>query len=149
MGLFLSAPVHAMQTFGLPCLSFGSVKATILPNNLPLCSYISTWDVTLPFFSSTVFHLPTGDSAATTEPAPSRTIKDMKKLNCFILSPLRLTFFFESENPTAISLGFWFSVLPWTSPRDFLNLPVCPSPRFVNAVGKQSNPFFLSFCFAR
>src|SRR5262249_49601189 len=37
--------------------------------------------------------------------------------------------FFESENPTAISLGFWFSVLPWTSPRGFLNLPVCPSPR--------------------
>src|SRR5262245_29194109 len=77
LGWFLSAPVHAVQIFGLPCASFGSGRPVILPKSLPPCSYSSTSDVTLPLFSSIVFHLPTGDSAARTRDAQNKAVSFM------------------------------------------------------------------------
>src|SRR2546430_7711899 len=68
MGWSLSAPVHLVHIFGLPYSSFGSARPVILPKSLPPCSYISTWDLTLPLFSSTVFHVPVSASLARSVP---------------------------------------------------------------------------------
>src|SRR5262245_39752705 len=60
--------------------------------------------MTLPLFSSTVFHLPTGDSAAKTKFAPTRPVRSTKKeirLRCFafcLILLLRFLAFFS--NPT-------------------------------------------------
>src|SRR4030095_15807699 len=78
LGWFLSAPVHAVHIFGLPWASFGSGRLVILPKSVPPCSYSSTSDVTLPLFSSTVFHLPTGDSAARARDAQHRAVRIMR-----------------------------------------------------------------------
>ena len=77
LGWFLSAPVHAVQVFGLPWAALGSGRLVILPKSLSPCSYSSTSDVTLPLFSSTVFHLPTGDSAARARDAQHRAVRTM------------------------------------------------------------------------
>src|SRR4030095_8475205 len=73
-GLSLSAPWHLVQSFGLPWALFGSVSPVILPKSLPPWSYSSTCDTTLPLFSSTVFHLPTGESAASTGATPTSAL---------------------------------------------------------------------------
>src|SRR5262245_37106990 len=52
--------------------------------------------MTLPFFSSTVFHLPTGDSPAKTKFAPTRPIRITKKeirLRCFAFCLILLLHF--------------------------------------------------------
>src|SRR5262245_27313910 len=64
MGLSLSSPLHAVHVFGLPCASFGSVRAVIFAKILLPSSYTSTVDRILPVFSSTVFQFPTTESAA-------------------------------------------------------------------------------------
>src|SRR6266566_2075946 len=73
IGLSLSPPVHLVHVFGLPLSSLGSVRPTILPKSLPPSSYSCTSDLTLPLLSSTVFHLPTSESAATDMFVPSAT----------------------------------------------------------------------------
>src|SRR5947208_845073 len=71
IGWSLSAPWHFVHSLGLPFASVGSVRRTILPNSLPPWSYTCTSDTVLPLFSSTVFHAPSGESAATAVAAPT------------------------------------------------------------------------------
>src|SRR6267142_4987854 len=73
IGLSLSSPLQALQVFGLPVLSLGSVRPVILPVSIPPCSESSTSEITLPLFSSIVFHGPTGTAAATARPTPNTT----------------------------------------------------------------------------
>src|SRR3989442_9337803 len=88
MGWSLSAPVHLVHVFGLPCSSFGSARPVILPKSLPPCSYISTWDLTLPLFSSTVFHVP-GTSLARSVPTPNSMTTSTAVTSVFIDPPSR------------------------------------------------------------
>src|SRR2546430_12570297 len=88
MGWSLSAPVHLVHIFGLPCSSFGSARPVILPKSLPPCSYISTWDLTLPLFSSTVFHVP-GTSLARSVPTPNSITNSTAVTSPFIDPPSR------------------------------------------------------------
>src|SRR2546425_6031393 len=88
MGWSLSAPVHLVHIFGLPCSSFGSARPVILPKSLPPCSYISTWDLTLPLFSSTVFHVP-GTSLARSVPTPNSMTTSTAVTSVFIDPPSR------------------------------------------------------------
>src|SRR5882672_311446 len=73
IGLSLSSPLQALQVLGLPVLSLGSVRPVILPVSIPPCSESSTSEITLPLFSSIVFHGPTGTAAATARPTPNTT----------------------------------------------------------------------------
>src|SRR5262245_32988957 len=74
MGLSLSSPWHLVHTFGWPWALLGSVSRVILPKILPPWSYSSTWDTTLPDFSSTVFHGPMTGSAASSVSTPTSTL---------------------------------------------------------------------------
>src|SRR2546428_7168241 len=89
MGWSLSAPVHVVHIFGLPCSSFGSARPVILPKSLPPCSYISTWDLTLPLFSSTVFHVPVSASLARSVPTPNSMTTSTAVTSVFIDPPSR------------------------------------------------------------
>src|SRR6266446_443863 len=91
MGWSLSAPVHLVHVFGLPCSSFGSARPVILPKSLPPCSYTSTWDLTLPLFSSTVFHVPVGASLARSVPTPNSMTISPAVTSVFIDPPSRRT----------------------------------------------------------